>query len=290
MNITVFTPTYNRAYTLPRLYKSLAHQSNKNFVWLIVDDGSTDQTMQIVQSWIADGKIKIEYYKQKNQGKSAAHNRGVSLTKTELFTCVDSDDYLNTNAIGDILTLWKCKKSDYCVGILAYKGTPNGNLITKIKDKSCEFTTLYEAYANHGLTGDTMLVFRTDVVSQFNFPCFEGEKFVPEAYLYDQIDQVGSFFLYRKILYYCQYMEDGYTKNMTNLLKKNPQGYLAYINQRLTLDNTLKEKVLDSIRYVAMSFVINRKNVISQSIYPVITKAVYPFGLLFYVYRYKIGQ
>ncbi len=285
--ITIFTPTYNRGYLLPKLYQSLTGQINKNYVWLVVDDGSTDQTDQIVQGWISERKINIEYYKQTNQGKSIAHNKGVLLTQTELFTCVDSDDYLSADAIESILYLWETSNKEKITGILAYKGYTDGASLTEMKDRACEKTTLKDAYSRHGLVGDTMLIFRTDIISQFEFPCFKGEKFVPEAYLYDQIDQQGELLILKKVLYYCAYLGDGYTNNMATLLKSNPKGYLAYINQRLKLDKKVNEKFLDSIRYVAMSIVTQERNVIEKSICPLITLVAYPFGILFYLYRYR---
>jgi glycosyltransferase involved in cell wall biosynthesis len=104
--ITVFTPTYNRAYILDRVYKSLINQTNKSFVWLIVDDGSTDNTESLVKKWIKEDKIEIKYYKQKNGGKQRAHNKAVKLTDTDLFICLDSDDYFTKDAIEILLNSW----------------------------------------------------------------------------------------------------------------------------------------------------------------------------------------
>jgi len=285
--ITIFTPTYNRAYILPNLYKSLLGQTNKCFVWIIVDDGSTDQTKQLVQQWIDKSCFKIEYYKQSNQGKSMAHNKGVSLTKTELFTCVDSDDYLSTDAIENILSLWEKAGGAKCVGILSYKGYANGKFITEISDKKCSRTTLRVAYLKHGLIGDTMLIYKTNVISRFKFPNFGGEKFVPEAYLYDQIDQVGELLILRKTLYYCQYLTDGYTSNIAKLLANNPQGYLAYIKQRLCMDVGLMDRITDTIRYTAMCCTISdAKSTILNSTYPFLTFITYPLGYVFYLKKY----
>ena len=97
--ITIFTPTYNRAYTLPKLYESLKIQTNQNFDWVIVDDGSTDDTEVLIKSFIDEGIIKITYIKQKNQGKHIAINTGVTLAKGDFFIVIDSDDYLLENCI-----------------------------------------------------------------------------------------------------------------------------------------------------------------------------------------------
>ena len=124
--VTVFTPTYNRAYTLERLYNSLVEQTNNSFVWLIVDDGSTDNTAQLVNKFIAENKINIQYHCQENAGKSQAHNKGVALCETELFVCVDSDDYLAPNAIERVTHHWNYAKSlENCIGIFALRSLFN---------------------------------------------------------------------------------------------------------------------------------------------------------------------
>lgn len=286
-SLTIFTPTYNRAYILIKLYNSLKSQTSKDFIWLIVDDGSTDNTTELVKKWIYENLIKIEYYKQENSGKSMAHNKGVELTKTELFTCVDSDDFLTTTAVDDILKCWSSKNKMGLVGILAYKGLPNGNPLTLMKKTNIELTTLKAAYAKHGLRGDTMLIFKTDIVSKYKFPQFKSEKFVPEAYLYDLIDRDGELFLLRKVLYCCEYLDDGYTKNMAKLLIENPSGYLTYIKQRLMFDKNLKNKILNTIRYTAICIAVGKEKYIRKSIFPIITIFTLPIGYILYIKRYK---
>lgn len=286
MKLTVFTPTYNRAYILDRLYLSLCRQTCMDFEWLIIDDGSEDNTRELVEGWIIDSKINIRYYYQKNQGKSMAHNKGVELTNTELFVCVDSDDYLEDNAVEVILRLWNAS-TENSVGILAFKRTKE-KTITKICIKEMPiYTTLKNAYDYLGLRGDTMLIFKSDVIKKYSFPHFVGEKFVPEAYLYDQIDQDGALILYPEALYVCEYLENGYTDNMAKLLKNNPKGYLAFIEQRLKIDKTFKHKFMDSIRYISMALVSKKNCIIKNSVYKWITLIAYPFGVVLYYKRYK---
>lgn len=285
MLITVFTPSYNRSDTLPRLYQSLIRQTNQDFCWQIVDDGSSDETEALVQTWIEERKISIRYFKQSNKGKPMAHNKGVELTQTELFVCVDSDDYLSNNAIEEIIQCWKnARKSD--VGILAFKVSESKPVTTIKNGESGKRTTLKNAYDHLGLVGDTMLVFRTEIIKKHRFPWFEGEKFVPEGYIYDQIDQEGPLILLKKPLYICEYLEGGYTSNMANLLKNNPQGYFAFLRQRLQIDKTPREKFLDSIRYVAMAKAQNI-SAVKSAVYPMYALLAYPAGLLFYYRRYR---
>lgn len=281
--VTVFTPAYNRAYTLGRLYESLLHQTDKRFCWLIVDDGSTDNTEELVHMWMQEKKIEIEYFKQQNQGKPTAHNKGVQLTKTEIFTCVDSDDYLTDEAIAEILRTWD-QLPDDCIGILGYIER-GGSILTRCSDASITKGTLRYLY-DHGLSGDTILILRSDVLKKYMFPKFDGEKFIPEAYLYDLLDREGKLFLMRKAIYVCEYLPDGYTAGMAKLLYQNPQGYFCYINQRLRLDETVNQRFVDSIRYDAMAIAHRKKRIVRDAVYPIYALLALPAGWILYKKRY----
>lgn len=281
--ITVFTPTYNRCHTLPKLYESLCSQTNKNFCWLVVDDGSSDGTEELISSWASERKIEIVYVKQENRGKSMAFNKGVSLCKTELFTCVDSDDYLTSDAIDLILLTWS-DSADDCVGILGLRE------VSSVPEKLLKielYTTLRDAYCIHGLKGDTMLIHKTDIIKKYQFPSFDGEKFVPEDYLYDKIDHDGKLKFLCKVLYRGVYQNDGYTRNMAKLIKNNPRGYNAFITQRLLYDQSIKLKVLDTIRHIAINQVLKSGGYKTNIVYPILYYLLYPLGFLFYIQRYK---
>lgn len=107
MNITVFTPTYNRAKTLSRVYESLLNQTNKDFVWLIIDDGSTDNTKELVAKWIEENKLSIEYHYKENGGKHTAMKMAYELTQTKYLLAIDSDDELTADAVNVFLNEWK---------------------------------------------------------------------------------------------------------------------------------------------------------------------------------------
>lgn len=285
--ITIFTPTFNRGHTLPKLYKSLIKQTSKDFIWLIVDDGSTDNTKESVERWISENNIEIVYHKQINQGKPLAHNKGVSMTKTELFTCVDSDDYLSKYAIEEVLEMWEKYKRDISIiGILAFKGNYEKKFIVQPSDKKLVSTTLRDGYRKHGLKGDMFLIYRTDNLIKYIFPKFEGENFVPEAYLYDLLDQDGELLILNKVLYYYEYLDDGYTSNMAKLLFKNPKGYIYYIRQRLSFDVSLKDKVLDSIKYIAIC-ISSKEKIDFKIINNAIILFCYPMGYILYLKKFK---
>lgn len=289
--LTIFTPTYNRAYVLDRLYQSLCIQTNKNFEWLIIDDGSTDNTKEKIQNWILEDKILIKYVWQENAGKSAAHNRALEMTKTELFVCVDSDDQLCENAVQIVLEEWdklKQKNKWEVGGMVAFREKGDGTHITQYQGKSdYKIGKLKEFYDQKIISGDTMLIFDISKVGSLRFPVFEGEKFVPEAYLYDQFDQISAFMIVPQYIYVCEYLEDGYTQNMARLIAKNPKGYLAYIEQRVKYDNDIKNVICDTIRYVAIAVCAKKKHIIKSAYNPFCAFVMYPFGKLFYHIRYK---
>ena len=281
--LTIFTPTYNRAYTLPRLYNSLCNQSNKEFIWLIVDDGSKDNTKEIINQWINEAKIEIEYIYQENAGKAQAHNNGVRNTKTELFVCVDSDDYLTADAVETIIVEDLTKQD--CVGALYKKGYSENKSVT-IWNKEMDYSTLQDAYLNKGLQGDTMLVYKTSVIKQFEYPKIEGERFIPDAYLYDRIDTIGKLKFIDRILYVCEYLPDGYTSNIRRINATNPKGYCLFIEQRINSQKLGIPLVMNCIRLVAIKLVL-KESIIKKVKHPFINLLVVIPGWYFYQKNYR---
>lgn len=266
--LTIFTPTYNRAYILPKLYDSLCRQTVQDFEWILVDDGSTDNTESLAQQWLEDNIINMRYIRQKNSGKSIAHNRGVKEANGELFVCVDSDDYLIDSSVAEIEAIWQKENKPHRTGILAFRRYSNKKVLTMLDDHTVIESTLRDAYKKHGLHGDTMLIFKTDVVRRFHFVVAEGEKFIPETYLYNQIDDVGPMYIYRKALYVCDYQENGLTANVAKNLYNNYKSYVIYINSRLNGDESLTDKLKDTLRYEAIMIAHKEKKIIHRSVYP----------------------
>ena len=288
MLLSVFTPTYNRAHTLGRLYESLCRQTCIDFEWVVVDDGSTDDTEKMVDEWIAEGKVNINYFYQMNSGKSQAHNKGVELSKGDLFVCVDSDDYLSEDAVERVLSVWPEAENAGAVGILAFRVHSDGSPMTVISDSEVKLSTLRDAYKKHGLSGDTMLVFRRDIISKYSFPVVEGEKFIPEGYIYNRIDKDGKLYILREGLYFCEYLPDGYTSNVNRLLFNNHKGYILHINDRLkNVDSGFREKLMDSIRYDSLRIAHGEKKIVSEAVYPFYAFIGLLPGYIVYLKRYR---
>lgn len=254
MRLTIFTPTYNRKELLRRTYESLCRQTNKDFEWLIVDDGSTDDTRQAVEGWILDKIITIRYYYKENGGKMRAHNVGVSKANAPLFLCVDSDDYLTDTAVDDLLNCYdsykdKIKAGKKVAGVVAHKGSDGSTLLGASDFPEGEISTLYDLYLR-GFSGETTLMYETSVLQRFYFPEIDGEKYVPEDYIYDKIDSVCVLAVLSKIITICEIVEAGYTDSVPRLKRENPKAWYLYYEQRarITPAGTLKVKYLG--RYI----------------------------------------
>ena len=226
--ITVFTPTYNRSELLSELYISLKEQTSKNFKWVIVDDGSTDDTQSMVDEWMNENSIEIEYYYQNNSGKMAAHNRAVQLCDTELFVDIDSDDCAYPNCVETIENYSKYILNERDLSALVFP-----RLLETNKSIGFGFTgvTNFEKITCSGYRGETTLVFKTTVLREFLFPEILGEKFIPEGYIYMQIDEKYKMISFDEHIVYGKYRNDGYTQNSLRLNKENPNGF-ALLNRQ----------------------------------------------------------
>lgn len=259
MRLTVFTPTYNRRELLKRAYDSLVSQTCRDFGWLIVDDGSTDGTGDLVKSWQAEGLIPIEYHYVENGGKMRAHNRGVEHCKTEWFLCLDSDDELVKDGVELILgCIDENKPGDGISGIIAYKGRSESEILNGTEFPGAYLTekkgrsTLYGLYLN-GFKGETTIVFKTDVLKKYPFPEIEGEKYVPEDYIYDKIDAGYEYIVMPRILTVCELVSQGYTDSVRKLKENNKEAWYLYYEQRarITPMSVLKLKYLGFYRLYA---------------------------------------
>lgn len=282
LTLTIFTPTYNRAYCLGNAYNSLLKQSTKKFIWLIVDDGSQDSTRELVGSWISDNKITIDYYYQQNAGKMKTHNRAAQLCKTELFLCLDSDDQLTDTAVEEIISVWEEHRDDQedLLGIIAPKKIVNedGSVICDPQiPKGIKYTSGRELY-QRGYRGETAMIFRTDVLRKYPFPVQEGEKFISEISAYDAMDEHYVMITYNHPLMICEYREDGYSNNLLKVNVANPKGVVYVNQQRQKLIHRFSPTLMRE--YIAYSRIANYswKKIVIDSYYPVFCLLMLPLG------------
>lgn len=225
--LTVATPTYNRAHTLPACYKSLCGQSDKRFIWMVIDDGSRDNTEELINTWSAENKIRIQYCKKQNGGKASALNVGINLLKTPYAVCLDSDDTFYPNTIEKaIQSLQETEEDPNCCGILALRNNPDGTVMGH-KSIPSDMTTITakNVFLDLNLTTELICFYKVDVLRKYRFPEFEGEKFVSPAWMQYEITQKYYYKTSWSNLCCCEYVADGLTKNKRKVIKKNPRGY-----------------------------------------------------------------
>ena len=286
--LTVFTPAYNRAHTISRTYESLCRQTCKDFIWLVVDDGSTDGTRKLIEQWIADGIIPIQYIYQENQGMHGAHNTAYRNITTELNTCIDSDDYMPDDAVEQIIDFWEKQGSDKYAGIIGLDATQDGRIIGT-GFAGLQATTLTDFYALGG-KGDKKLVYRTDVIRRYpEYPLFEGERYVGLAYKYMLIDQDYQLLTLEKPLVIVEYQPDGSSFSMYRQYWNNPRGFSFYRLTEMRFAPTLKRRFMVCIHYVASSIIARNRQFISESNQKALTILAIPFGIALYlVIRHKV--
>lgn len=249
--LCVFTPTYNRAHTLRALFESLKAQSSGDFYWLVVDDGSTDATADLVRTMQSESPFRIEYAKQPNGGKQRAHNRGVELCESELFVCVDSDDTLVPDAVAQILSTWlDCRDDARVAGVVGLCGRTAETPLGSVMPPHVSYSTLWDLYYVHGHKGDTVCAHRVDVLRRFPFKVASGEKFMAEPYVYHQIDQEYVLRLINRVLLVREYLPDGYTQNVRKVTKANPLGYMMLKRMYIGYSKTFRLKFVNSVLYL----------------------------------------
>ena len=240
--ITVFTPSYNREKELKDLYNSLIKQKNTNFEWLIVDDGSKDNTKKMIDELKKENKININYVYKENGGKQSAYNKGLDEAKGDIFLCIDSDDILMDNVLSKIEKDFDKIKEDNEIGGIAYV---QSYIIDKEKVIGTKFPidnmvdTYFNIYHKHKVTGDKLIVLKIDVAKEYYFPLIKGEKFVPEALVFNRISLKYKFKCINKIMACKEYLENGYSNNYFNLVKRNPKGNMLYFKELYNLEKNL---------------------------------------------------
>ena len=252
VKVAIITPTYNRAYILDKLYESLLKQTCFDFVWYIIDDGSTDNTECKCKTFTTD-KFSIIYYKKTNGGKHTALNFAIDRIEEELTFIVDSDDYLSDSAIETIISDWNnLKTNDVICGISYYKLKPDGSVVGDVYPHGETIDTYLNFRVNKNVTGDKAEVYRTDILKNHKFPEFEGEKFLSEAVVWNSISSSGYKLAFiEKGIYYCDYLVDGLTKSGRKYRLLNPLGTMEHAKSFLCSQAKFKIRVKYMMLYIA---------------------------------------
>lgn len=287
--LTVFTPAYNRAYSIHLCYESLLRQTSKDFVWLVVDDGSSDETAQLISEWQKrDNGFEIKYVYKQNGGMHTAHNTAYENIDTELNVCIDSDDYMTDDAVEKIVNFWKENGNEKYAGIIALDCTKDGKIIGTKLDEDRRDTTLTGFYARGG-KGDKKLIYRTDVMKKYPpYPVFEGEKYVSLAYKYSLADEDYTLLIMNEPVCVVEYMEDGSSTNMYRQYLKNPNGFAFIRKVDMNRADNFKELFRCAVHYVSSSIIAQNKDFLKQSPKKGATVLALPFGAALTAYiKYK---
>lgn len=293
--LTIFTPTYNRGYCLHKCYESLCKQTCKDFIWLIIDDGSTDNTKQLVDGWISQNNgFEIKYIWKENGGMHTAYNKAYEFIQTELCMNIDSDDYVCDEAIYKILSFWKAHKRDDIGGIYALDCYANGSIVgvpfpedlTEFKGWGYQDIFYKNKFGQKKVfhnQGDKKFIGVTKIIQKYPpIPIFEGEHYHSLYYKQHFIEHDYTILIYNQPVCVVEYMEDGSSNNMYFQYVNNPKGFCNERKYVMEHAPTFKIRFRASIHYVAESILARDFHFIKHSTNKVSTFIALPFGILLY--------
>lgn len=293
--LTIFTPTYNRGYLLPELYDTLLKQDCKNFEWLVIDDGSTDDTQTIVEGWLAEraGGFVIRYHKVDNGGKQRAINRAVELAHSDWLFIVDSDDKLTLDAVSTVIrwidSLPECETFAGVSGLkynaeLPPSEQPNVNI------PSCGYVDCSNLERNkYGLSQDLAEVFKVSVLKKYPFKVWPGETFTPECVVWDKLALDGyKLRYYAKYIYIYSYREDGLTRGGYETYRKGIMGCAMAYDIKAKSAGTFKERMRCVIELLVGCVITGNLGYIFKSYYPLMCLMLLPIGVCYALNRKRV--
>lgn len=253
MKISILTPTYNREKLLERLYNSILKNLNYglDIEWLIMDDGSTDNTKELIKKFINDDRFDIQYYSQENKGKMEAINNLIPYITGDLIIECDSDDYFKENAFLTIKnTINELNENTYALCYLKYDQN-ECNIGNLFKEKE---TTMFNLYFKEGETGEKALVYNSKIRREYSYELEQGEKFITEASMYHKMDLKYKIKCINEPIMICEYQQDGYSENITEVFRKNPYGYYKYFKEMFDMD--LKGIYFNKRMYILKHYIL----------------------------------
>jgi glycosyltransferase involved in cell wall biosynthesis len=253
---TVFTPSYNSRETLPRAYESLRAQTWRDFEWLIVNDGSIDDTETLVAKWQHGAAFPIRYIKQENRGKHRSFNRAVKAARGALFTFLDADDECVPEALEKFHRLWESipqQDRNGFSGVTVHCANVSGEIVGKPFPEYCMDLMPVEMNAKYPIQGEKWGAYRTDILRRFPFPEIEGEKFIPEGLVWNRIGQIFKMRYVDEALRVYHHSSGGLTAQGRRLRVRNPVGARLYYKEALSLPCPYRMWSRNMINYIAFS-------------------------------------
>ena len=283
VSLTVFTPAYNRADLLPRCFESMKRQTNKAFLWMIIDDGSTDNTRALVEGWLKEPlDFEIAYYHKENGGLHTAYNEAIAHIDTELCVCIDSDDFMPDNAVERILAFWQAHGSDRVAGIVGLDYDLEGRILgDPLPDQKTVnlIDLLVGRYPIHN--GDRTNVVRTELYKKYApMRVFPGEKNFNPHYMHLQISREYDFLVLNENLRFVDYQPGGMSASMWKQYRSSPRSFAETRKLYLSFPDTgFQFRFRNCIHYVSSSILARNGHFMKESPAKGLTLLALPFGV-----------
>jgi len=295
-SLSVLTPTYDRAHLLPKLYQSLLRQSDARIEWVIVDDGSRDDTADVVAGFVAEGKLRIRYIAKENGGKHTALNRGTATITSRLTIIVDSDDQLTDDAVA-VIEAFDAKyggRPDLC-GFSFLRVAPDGTpLFVDGRLPAPEFVESYiDCRINRHLDGDMAEVFYSDRLREFPFPEFAGETFIAEDVVWIRMALKYKMVFVDKPIYICEYLPGGLTRSGRSMAIRSPLGAMERAEMLMHEPCCRRCRLKGATLYVAYGRFAGKgfRDLVKGSGHPSIVLLSYPLGMvLHWTWKLRYGD
>ena len=287
--LSIITPAYNRAHLLHNCFDSLVSQSCMDFEWIIIDDGSVDNTEEVVRSFSTE-LFSIVYEKKENGGKHTALNASHPYIHGDYILILDSDDTLTPDAVETALAVWSDYRDDPSVSLLSfYKQSPDGIIVSSRVEQERLLSDHFSYQVNQRKDGDQCEVVRSSYFKEFAFPVFPGERFASEGLLWNYLGYKYKAVYVDKAIYNCEYLEGGLTDSGRRLLMSNPKAMIELTKTFFDPRVCLRVRVKESLLYVVYSFCDHRSfgTMMQESKQKLLTGLMYPGGAVLYYYWKK---
>lgn len=282
IRLTVFTPAYNRADLLPRCYESMKRQTNKNFIWMIIDDGSTDNTRELVAGWMEETKdFQIIYRYKENGGLHTTYNEAIAHIDTELCVCIDSDDFMPDDAVAKILAYWEEKGSDRVAGIVGLDFDLNGHVIGDLLPDQPTVNLIDLLVGRYAINnGDRTNVVRTELYKKVApMETFFGEKNFNPHYMHLQISKEYDFLVLNENLRFVEYQPGGMSNSMYRQYRSSPRSFAKTRLLYLSFPDTgFKFRFRQCVHYVSSSIIGRNRRFFRETPEKLLTVLALPFG------------